>query len=89
MELNYRLPLEYESKWSDDSSGKGMAIDNKHIVAHPPIEGDLGDDVHPGVAKLEGDHGDVGLAFLDEVLEGSLAFHFWFVISPEISLGQG
>lgn len=54
-----------------------MAIDDKHIVAHPSIEGDLGDDVHASIAELEGDHGDVGLAFLDEVVEGSLAFHFW------------
>ena len=44
-----------------------MAVDDEHVVAHAMVEGDLGDDVHAGVAELQGDHGDVRLGLLEEV----------------------
>ena len=44
-----------------------MAVDDEHVVAHAVVEGDLGDDVHAGVAELQGDHGDVRLGLLEEV----------------------
>lgn len=48
-------------------------------MAHASIEGNLGDDVHASVAKLEGDHGYVRLtSFPETPTATSIRFHFVF-----------
>jgi len=41
-------------------------------VAHAMIERDLGDYIHTGVAKLERNHRDIGLAAMEKVAAASL-----------------
>lgn len=48
-----KVPLKNESERGDDCGSKGMTIHNKNIVAHSSVEGNLGDDVHSGIAKLQ------------------------------------
>lgn len=43
-----------------------MTVDDKDVVAHTTVEGDDGDDVHSGVAELEGDDCDVWVCILKE-----------------------
>lgn len=50
------VPLKNESKWSNSCSGKGVPVDNKHIVAHSTVERSLSDDVHTSIAKLQRNH---------------------------------
>lgn len=52
-----------------------MTVDNEYIVTHSPVEGDFGEDVHAGVSKLKGDHGNVGLASSEEVTTTSFPLH--------------
>lgn len=44
-----------------------MAIDNEDIVRHATVEGNLCDDVHAGVPKLQRNHGEVGFRGLKKV----------------------
>lgn len=67
-----RRPLKDEGEGGDGECGKGVAVDNEDIVAHPPVEGDLGYNVHAGVAELEGDHGHIRLHPLEEAPHGEL-----------------
>lgn len=60
------VPFKNDGKGSYSSSGEGMAIDHQNIMAHAPVEGDLGDDIHAGIAELQGDHGQIWLAPLHE-----------------------
>ena len=53
-----------------------MAIHHKHIVTHAVVEGDFGDDIHTGIAELERDHGNVGLALPKELTTTSSALHY-------------
>ena len=53
-----------------------MPVDYEDIMTHAMVEGDLGDYVHAGVAKLQRDHGNVGLAPLKEFATASLDLHF-------------
>ena len=61
------VPLKDESKWCNRDGGEGVAVDDEHVVAHAVVEGHLGDDVHAGVAELQGGHGDVRLGLLEEI----------------------
>ena len=70
------LPFENKSKGSDGSSGKGMPVDNKHVMAHSSVEWNLSDDVHASIAKLQRNHGYVRLTPLKETSKASLSLHF-------------
>ena len=48
-----------------------MAIYDKDVMVHAMVEGDLRDDVHACIAKLERDHGDIGLGPLKEITAAS------------------
>lgn len=74
----YDEPFKDEGKWNYDSSGKGMAINDKNIMAHSTVEGNLGDDVHAGIAKLQSNHGKVVFGVLKEVctISKPLSGHF-------------
>jgi len=76
-------PFKDEGKWSYDSSGKGMAINNKNIVAHPTVEGNLGDDVHACIAKLQSNHGKVVFRVLKEVCTKPRLFSGHFLLLLE------
>lgn len=52
-----------------------MAINHKYIMTHAMVKGDFSDDVHSGVAELEGDHGNVGLAPPKELTTTSTPLH--------------
>ena len=60
-------PFKYEGEWSYDSSCKGVAVNHEDIVAHASVEGNLRDNVHSRIAKLQSDHGEVVLGVLNEV----------------------
>lgn len=47
------LPFKNEGKGSNDSSGKGMSVDNQNIVAHASIERDFGNNIHSSIPKLQ------------------------------------
>lgn len=70
------IPLQEDSKRSNDSSSKGMPIDNQNIVAHPLVQRNLSDNIHPCITKLQGDHGKVGFAGVQEASTASLSVHF-------------
>jgi hypothetical protein len=54
-----------------------VAVDDEHVVAHAVVEGDLGDDVHAGVAELQGDHGEVRLGLVEEITVAAAHGHGW------------
>lgn len=69
------IPLEYECKWSNGESSKGMAVHDKDVMTHAIVEGELGDDVHSCIAKLQGDHGDIGPGPLKEITAAIASGH--------------
>lgn len=72
------VPLEEDGKRCYNSSSKGMPINNKHIMAHPPIERNFCDDVHPSIAKLQRSHCYVGLGPLEKIAKTtSFSLHFF------------
>ena len=74
MNLNvcfFGLPLEDKSKRSNNCGSKGVSIDDEHIVTHSSVEGNFGDDVHSGIAKLERGHGYVWLCSLKKTAHTS------------------
>lgn len=71
------LPLENERERGDGERGEGMAIHHQDVVAHAVVKGELGQDVHACIAKLEQDHLKVRLADRKALSPSSLAtLHF-------------
>lgn len=77
------VPLENESERSDSSGSEGVAVDDEDVVAHASVEGDGRDDVHTGVAELEGDDSDVRLCIMKETAKTSYEPHDYDVKKGE------
>lgn len=78
-----------------------MTVDNEDPVAEPMFERNKGDNVHAGIPKLEGDHSQIRLHFVENYTHAStqvlLTTHinfsliFWYVFLHDTSqvLGGG
>ena len=60
-----------------------MAVDDEDVMAHTTVEGDDGDDVHPGIAELEGDDCDVRPCILKETGKAFYESHYCYAKREE------
>lgn len=70
------VPFENNSERSNSGGGKGVPVDDQHVMTHPPVEGNLSDDIHSSIAKLQRYHCYVRLTPLNETAKTTAPLHF-------------